>query len=110
MTGNDYQRLAARTIPTDKSRAELTKHALFGMVGEIGEIHSIYQKQIQGHDINDAHLKKETGDLCWFIAEFCTVNGWELSDIFGENIAKLVSRYPDGFSSEKSLHRKEGDI
>jgi NTP pyrophosphatase (non-canonical NTP hydrolase) len=110
MTGNDYQKLAARTIPTDKSRAELTKHALFGMVGEIGEIHSIYQKQVQGHDINYSHLKKEVGDLTWFIAEFCTVNGWDLSEIMGENIAKLIARYPEGFSSEKSLHRKEGDI
>ena len=110
MTGNNYQNLAARTIPGDKSRGELTKHALFGMVGEIGEIHSIYQKQVQGHDINDAHLKKEVGDLMWFIAEFCTVNGWNLSSIMKTNIEKLIARYPEGFSSEKSLHRAEGDI
>ena len=110
MTGNHYQKLAARTIPVDKTRGELTKHALFGMVGEMGEIHSIYQKQIQGHDINHAHLKKEVGDLMWFIAEFCTVNGWDLSEIMKANIEKLIARYPEGFTSEKSLHRAEGDI
>ena len=110
MNSNDYQRLASRTIPTGKTHAELTKHALFGMCGEIGEIHSIYQKQIQGHDIDDAHLAKEVGDLMWFIAEFCTVNRWKLSDILEKNIEKLISRYPDGFSSEKSLHRREEDV
>ena len=38
----EYQRLAARTINfnlTDKSKE---MHALHGMVGEIGELHSIY--------------------------------------------------------------------
>lgn len=110
MLGNEYQKLAARTIPKDKSRAELAKHALFGMVGEIGEIHSIYQKQVQGHDINYDHLKKEVGDLMWFIAEFCTMTGFDLDDVMTRNIQKLIARYPEGFSSEKSLYRKEGDI
>jgi len=109
---SDYQRLAERTMQLDtRTLADCEHHALHGMVGEIGELHSIYQKRYQGHvEENDEHRKKELGDLLWFIAEYCTACGWEMSDIMQMNIDKLKARYPDGFSAENSLHRKEGDI
>ena len=112
MTGNEYQRLASRTINKDLRNQEQELHALHGMVGEIGEIHSIYQKTYQGHYIDNeyVHLQKEVGDLLWFIAEYCTVCGWKLEDIMQMNIEKLKERYPNGFDAEHSLHRAEGDI
>ena len=42
MTINEYQKLAARTMNTALTRNETLCHALFGMAGEMGEIHSIY--------------------------------------------------------------------
>ena len=80
------------------------------MVGEIGEIHSLYQKIYQGHSMDDEHLKKEVGDLLWFIAEYCTSMGWNLEDVMQLNIDKLKARYPEGFDEEHSLHRVAGDI
>lgn len=110
MTANDYQALAARTINRNLSTVDIAKHALHGMVGEIGEIHSLYQKQYQGHQWDEQHLKKEAGDLLWFIAEYCTAMGWTLDDIMWMNIEKLKERYPDGFDANHSLHRKKGDV
>lgn len=110
MEANKYQLLASRTINNNLQQVQLEHHALHGMVSEIGEIHSIYQKIYQGHDINDEHLKKEVGDLLWFIAEYCTANGWTLEEVMQMNIDKLKARYPKGFEAENSLHRKEGDI
>lgn len=110
MTGNEYQELAARTINTDLYVEEWEMHALHGMVGEIGEIHSIYQKMYQGHAADDEHIKKELGDLLWFIAEYCFAKEWNLDDIMQMNINKLKERYPDGFKVGQSLHRKAGDI
>ena len=81
MTGNEYQDLAARTINKGLTFEEQKFHALHGMVGEIGEIHSIYQKMYQGHAFEVDHVKKEFGDLLWFIAEYCTAKGWSLDDI-----------------------------
>ena len=110
MYGNEYQKLAARTIAKGMSNNEIESHALHGMVGEIGEIHSIYQKMYQGHCPEATHLKKELGDLLWFIAEYCTARGWKLEEIMQLNIDKLKKRYPDGFEADRSLHRKEGDV
>lgn len=110
MKANDYQKLAARTMNNSLSCKEQGKHALHGMVSEIGELHGIYQKTYQGHDFHEDHAKRELGDLLWFIAEYCTSHGWNLEDIMEENIEKLRKRFPDGFSEERSLHRAEGDI
>ena len=110
MKGNEYQALATRTINTNLKKSEQISHALHGMVGEIGELHSIYQKTYQGHEFDEEHAKKELGDLLWFIAEYCTANNWNLEDVMQMNIDKLKARYPKGFDADKSLHRKAGDI
>ena len=110
MTLSEYQQLAARTMNKTLRPNEHESHALHGMVGEIGELHSIYQKIYQGHEADDVHKKKECGDLLWFVAEYCTANGWDLDEIGTMNIDKLRARFPEGFSSDKSLNRREGDI
>lgn len=110
MTGNEYQRLAARTMDFNWTNSQQTRHALHGMVGEIGEIHSIYQKAYQGHPVDPEHLQKEVGDLLWFVAEYCTASGWTLEEVMQANIDKLQARYPDGFEAERSLHRVKGDV
>lgn len=110
MTGNEYQYLASRTINSRLDEWELELHALHGMVGEIGELHSIYQKEYQGHDVDLEHIEKELGDLLWFIAEYCTACEFKLEDVMQKNIDKLKARYPEGFEYVKSLNRKEGDI
>jgi NTP pyrophosphatase (non-canonical NTP hydrolase) len=110
MTGNEYQKLAAVTIPKEVNRSEVEYHALFGMCSEVGELQGIYQKMYQGHRPDKKHMVKELGDLLWFVAEYCTARGWELDDIMELNIEKLKARYPEGFEAEKSLHRREGDV
>lgn len=110
MTPNEYQKLAARTMNNELPWEAQTSHALHGMVGEIGELHSIYQKKYQGHPFDVNHAKKELGDLLWFIAEYCTSHGWEMEEIMEMNIDKLKARYPEGFTADKSLNRREGDV
>lgn len=110
MTLNEYQKLAGRTINPALTNEQMKDHALKGMVGEIGEINSIYQKVYQGHEFDEEHVKKELGDLMWFIAEYCTAWGWDLTDICQMNIDKLRARFPNGFEVNKSVHRAEGDI
>lgn len=110
MNGNEYQKLAERTMNKHLSKEDVENHALFGMCGEVGELQSIYQKIYQGHKFNEDHAKKEVGDLLWFIAEYCTVHNWKLEDVMQLNIDKLAARYPDGFSEYNSTNRAEDDI
>lgn len=107
LAANEYQQLAARTINKDSSPVDVLNHALFGMVGEVGEIHSIFQKELQGHPIDLDELKNEVGDLLWFVSELCTYYGWYLSDVMAANIKKLMKRYPDGFDADRSVNRED---
>lgn len=110
MNINEYQELAGRTINTKLTADQQMMHSLYGLSGELGEIHSLFQKVYQGHKLDIEHLKKEIGDLLWFVAELCTSRGWDMDDIAQMNIDKLRARYPKGFDAEKSLNRAEGDI
>lgn len=103
---NEYQNRAARTINTARGTQDIVHHALHGLSGEVGEIHSIYQKYYQGHKIDEAELMKETGDLLWFVAEYCTAMGWTLEEVAQANIGKLLGRYPDGFDENRSINRE----
>lgn len=106
MNMNEYQRLAGRTINTGLSNGEMELHALHGMAGEVGEIHSLYQKVYQGHAMFSGDLIKEMGDLLWFIAELATAHGLSLDDIANQNIEKLKKRYPEGFDTDRSVNRE----
>ena len=105
MTGDKYQELASRTMNPKLLRFQTELHAVHGLAGEVGEIHSIYQKVYQGHDLDTEHLKKEIGDLLWFVAELCTVFGFNMGEIAQKNIDKLKKRYPDGFDEDRSINR-----
>lgn len=110
MTFNEYQKLAARTINPELAPLGQLHHGLYGLAGEVGEVHSLFQKEYQGHKLDDEHLKKEIGDCLWMLAEICTAKMFDMEEIANMNIEKLKARFPDGFTTENSLHRAEGDI
>lgn len=108
MTGNEYQRLAARTADKRLDMIRMTQHALHGISAEVGEVASLYQHAIQEKgEVSAAKLVEELGDLIWFIAELATVNNIPMDYILEHNIDKLVARYPDGFDEQRSIHRHD---
>ena len=64
----------------------------------------------QGHGLDKERLKKELGDIAWYLAEAATALDMDLEDILQANIDKLKRRYPEGFSCERSRTRLEGDL
>ena len=111
MNGKEYQKLAMRTcsILYENKEGRL-HHAVFGLTSEAGEVAGILQKVYQGHEFDKEHIKKELGDCLWMIAEACEALDLDMDDVMQTNIDKLKARYPEGFSADRSLHRKEGDI
>ena len=89
--------------------------ASVGMCAEAGEFTEIVKKIIfQGKPVNDEnlfHLKRELGDIMWYVAQACMGLNISLDDIIEMNVDKLKSRYPGGeFSVKHSEVRKEGDV
>ena len=43
------------------------------------------------------HMKRELGDIMWYVAQACIALGITMDDVIETNIEKLESRYPSGF-------------
>ena len=110
MNLSEYQNHAARTISNKITVQESCIHSLLGMAAEVGELTGIFQKNLQGHELNHEHIIKECGDILWMLAEFCTVSGISLETVAQTNIEKLRARYPNGFDAERSRNREANDI
>ena len=86
-------------------------NASMGLSGEVGELNDFLKKWVfHGHEMDEEKVKKEIGDVCWYVALMCESFGFELSEIMHMNIEKLKARYPEGFDPQKSINRKEGDV
>lgn len=106
MTLNLYQSIARRTQRDDLTINMRRDHALHLLAAEVGEIHEIYQKSYQGHEIDREKVLDEAGDVLWGLAELMDSLGYTMEDMARHNIDKLKARYPAGFSAERSLNRE----
>ncbi len=111
MTINEYQQRAMATLNPNLKDRDVLINSVMGLCGESGEAIDIVKKWLaQGHLLDKAHLASELGDVAWYLAEAATALGLDLEDILQANLDKLERRYPEGFSTEKSVSREKGDI
>ena len=107
---NDYQHLAMTTLNPALDKKDVLINSVMGLCGESGEAIDIVKKWLaQGHELDRARLAKELGDVAWYLAEAATALGMPLEDILRANLEKLERRYPDGFSTERSVGREADD-
>ena len=108
MTVNEYQKLAMTTLNPALSKTDVLLNGVMGLCGEAGEAIDIVKKHLhQGHELDKDKLTKELGDIAWYLAETATALDVSLEDVLAGNIEKLRSRYPEGFSTERSVNRNE---
>jgi NTP pyrophosphatase (non-canonical NTP hydrolase) len=89
--------------------------AAFGMSAEAGEFTEVVKKiLLQGKPYNEEnifHLRRELGDLCWYLAQACIALDISFDEVLQMNFEKLSARYPEGtFDVYYSENRKEGDV
>ena len=89
--------------------------AALGLTAEAGEFSEVVKKIIlQGNpytEENVFHMKRELGDICWYIAQACMALDTTFDEIIEMNVDKLKARYPGGeFDVHHSENRKEGDL
>ena len=108
MTINEYQKLAMTTLNPELSKKEVLINGVMGLCGESGEAIDIVKKHLhQGHGLDKEKLAKELGDIAWYLAETAWALDIPLEDILQGNIDKLKRRFPEGFSTARSISREE---
>ena len=89
--------------------------AALGLTAESGEFTEVVKKiLLQGKPYNEDnifHLKRELGDICWYIAQACMALDTTFDEVIEMNVDKLQARYPGGeFDVHKSENRVDGDV
>lgn len=108
MNFDEYQNLSRRTINSKLTMRELPAMAALGLTGESGEVAEMIKKALyHGHPLDIDELKKELGDVLWYLGAAATIYSISLDDIAARNICKLIERYPEGFSELDSINRKD---
>jgi NTP pyrophosphatase (non-canonical NTP hydrolase) len=108
MDFTQYQLESKRTIPQNKWVNTIVSNFCMGLAGETGEVVD-YLKKVYHHDheLDKDVIVKEMGDVLWYLSGLATILGINLEDIAVENIEKLKKRYPEGFSTERSVNRDD---
>ena len=89
--------------------------AALGMGAESGEFTEVVKKIVfQGKPVNEDnifHMKRELGDIMWYVAQACMALDTTFDEVIEMNVEKLKARYPGGeFDVHYSENRKEGDL
>jgi len=113
----NYSDFSARLadLQTQEFPTERLLTAAVGMSAEAGEFTEIIKKIIfQGKPVNQEnifHLKRELGDIMWYVMQACIGLDVSLDEVVEMNVDKLIKRYPGGaFDVHYSENRKEGDL
>lgn len=115
---NDFAQLLARMTELEATHdADVPRllTAALGMSAESGEFTEVVKKIIlQGkayNEENEFHLKRELGDICWYLAQACMALDTSFDEILQMNYEKLSARYPEGtFDVYRSENRVIGDV
>jgi NTP pyrophosphatase (non-canonical NTP hydrolase) len=117
MASSDFPSLLARLAELEAQDADIPRlmTAAYGLSAESGEFTEVVKKIfLQGKPYNEEnifHMKRELGDLCWYLAQACMALDTNFDEILQMNYEKLSARYPEGtFDIWRSENRVEGDL
>jgi len=100
MEFDEYQKESRKTaIYPNKGKNII--YPTLGLVGEAGEVAEKVKKLIRDKNgkIDEEFkesIKKELGDVLWYLAQLCTELGFSLNDVAKTNLEKLFSRMKRG--------------
>lgn len=97
MNFNEYQEKALTTNLSKEDHFKELMQQVLGLADEAGEVQSLFKKWIRDDDADFSKLKKEEvkkelGDVLWYIAVVAHDVGISLDEIAQMNIAKLADR------------------
>lgn len=101
-----YQRQARRTVDPVQMPSDRLANFALGLAGEAGETAELVKKHLyHGAPLDREQLRKELGDVLWYVATLAHAAGLNLGDVALGNVEKLRKRYPEGFSVAASAAR-----
>jgi NTP pyrophosphatase (non-canonical NTP hydrolase) len=105
-TLDEFQEMALTTMSHDLDIHYERMILALGIAGEAGEVADTVKKQYgHGHPEDLRKMLLELGDVLFYVAALANAYGFKLSEIAKANHDKLAERYPEGFTTERSINR-----
>jgi len=87
-------------------------HMLLGLTGEVGELVDVFKRcLIYNQELDIDNALEELGDLEFYLAGLrnglLMCGGQTRDQILEQNVAKLSTRYPDGYSNKAAADRAD---
>jgi NTP pyrophosphatase (non-canonical NTP hydrolase) len=116
-TSSDVETLKARIDELHEQGVSVPQllTSAYGLSAEAGEFTEVVKKILWQNkpytEENVFHLKRELGDVQFYLQMACTALGTTIDEVLQMNFEKLSARYPEGtFTVNRSENRKEGDV
>ena len=108
LLADEYQEEVRRTAFSGLSYPLELATVGLGLTGEAGEVADLVKKHVgHGHSLDRDKIVKELGDVLWYVSRMADLCSVSLSQVMLENARKLRVRYPNGFTSQDSINRKD---
>lgn len=83
-------------------------HAAVGVSGEAGEfLDAVKKSWVYKKPLDVANAHEELGDILFYIQAACNHFGWDFQHLIDGNVAKLIKRYPTGYSDQAAQARAD---
>lgn len=92
MTFDEYQTAAAETAVYKRNPQMTIMYPALGLAGETGEVLEKIKKFYRDAVIDREAVKKELGDVLWYVSALAGDLGFTLDDVAQTNINKLRDR------------------
>ena len=108
-----FQELSKRTMPVPKTGTLeefllLVCNYAMGLGGESGEVQDELKKWVHHkHQLDEKKIMKELGDVLHYLCGVATLIHIDMDEVAQMNLDKLSERYPNGFTPEDSIKRKD---
>jgi len=101
MTLNEYQKESRKTAKYPQENNYNFIYPTLGLNGEAGEVAEKIKKIIRDKegkmgDTEKEEIKKELGDVLWYLTQLAAELGFSLEEVAQTNLAKLFSRLKRG--------------
>jgi NTP pyrophosphatase (non-canonical NTP hydrolase) len=83
-------------------------HACMGLAGETGELVDLVKKSVNyGKPLDLDKLLNEAGDVIHYLARILDAHGLTLENAKAANLDKLAARFPQGYTDQAAIERKD---
>lgn len=94
-----YQKEVMKTAKSGEDPRMVKLYVGAKMAEEVGEVIGPVSKNIMhGKPLSIEDVKKELGDLCYYVAWMANLHGFTLSDVVTTNIQKIRARHGETYN------------